>query len=357
MAIRKVGDCRILGPLGKGGMAQVYRGLHEGLQREVAIKELTPDAAKSAEQLSRFKRESMALAGFRHQHIVTLYDLIEKNDGLYMVMELVDGPTLGDLIKEAALPAEAVAVIGLQLASALEHAHFHRVVHRDLKPANVMINSWGEVKLMDFGIAQQEDLGRLTRTGMAVGTPSYMSPEQVTGGVVDPRSDIYSLGVMLYEALSGKRPFTGTNPGEVFARVTTGNCEKLHKVMKKAPRALTQVIEKAMAKDPEKRFADATALRRAFEDLLMRLDRSPSAVLVAFLHARKRITESEALARLSHTELTQLLRLSPHELASVRRPKWGRALVMGVLIGTAIASYPEWGPRARQVLAGFRKAP
>src|SRR3989338_7079859 len=116
MAIRKVGDCRILGPLGKGGMAQVYRGVHEGLQREVAIKELAPDAAKSAEQLSRFKRESMALAGFRHQHI----------------------PTLCDLIKEAARPAEAVAVIGLQLASALEHAHFHRVVHRDLKPANVM---------------------------------------------------------------------------------------------------------------------------------------------------------------------------------------------------------------------------
>jgi eukaryotic-like serine/threonine-protein kinase len=350
-----VGDCRILGPLGKGGMAQVYRGLHEGLQREVAIKELAPDAAKSAEQLSRFKRESMALAGFRHQHIVTLYDLIEKNDGLYMVMELVDGPTLGDLIKEAALPAEAVAVIGLQLASALEHAHFHRVVHRDLKPANVMINSWGEVKLMDFGIAQQEDLDRLTRTGMAVGTPSYMSPEQVTGGAVDPRSDIYSLGVMLYEALSGKRPFVGANPGEVFAKVTTGKYDKLQKAAKKAPRALSAVIEKAMEREPGKRFADATALRRAFEDLLTKLDRSPSAVLVAFLRARKRITESEALARLSRTELTQLSKLSPHELVAVRRPKWGRAMVLGVLIGTAIASYPEWWPRAQKALAELKK--
>ena len=357
MAIRKVGDCRILGPLGKGGMALVYRGLHEGLQREVAIKELTADSAKSAEQLSRFKRESMALAGFRHQHIVTLYDLIEKNDGFYMIMELVDGPTLGDLIKEAPLPAEAVAVIGLQLASALEHAHFHRVVHRDLKPANVMINSWGEVKLMDFGIAQQEDLDRLTRTGMAVGTPSYMSPEQVTGGQVDPRSDIYSLGVMLYEAISGKRPFTGSNPGEVFAKVTTGKYEKLQKAAKKAPKALVAVIEKAMARDSGKRFSDATAMRRAFEDLLGRLDRSPSAVLVAFLRGRKRITESEALARLTHTELTQLSRLSPNELATVRRPRWGRALVLGVLIGTAIASYTQWGPRALHALQGLRKAP
>jgi serine/threonine-protein kinase len=355
MAIRKVGDCRILGPLGKGGMAQVYRGVHEGLQREVAIKELTPDSAKSAEQLSRFKRESMALAGFRHQNIVTLYDLIEKNDGLYMVMELVDGPTLGDLIKEAALPAEAVAVIGLQLSSALEHAHFHRVVHRDLKPANVMINSWGEVKLMDFGIAQQEDLDRLTRTGMAVGTPAYMSPEQVTGGAVDPRSDIYSLGVMLYEALSGKRPFTGATPAEVFAKVTTGKFEKLQKVVKKAPKGLTKIIERAMASKPSERFADATALRRAFEDLLTGIDRAPSAVLVAFLRSRQKITETEALARLNKTELTQLSKLSASELASVRGTRWGRALIAGVLIGTAIASYPEWGPRARQVLAGFRK--
>jgi eukaryotic-like serine/threonine-protein kinase len=345
VAIRKVGDCRILGPLGKGGMAQVYRGVHEVLQREVAIKELSPEAAKSAEQLSRFKRESMALAGFRHQHIVTLYDLIEKNDGLYMIMELVDGPTLAELIKEAPLPADAVAVIGLQLASALEHAHFHRVVHRDLKPANVMLNSWGDAKLMDFGIAQQEDLDRLTRTGMAVGTPAYMSPEQVTGGAVDPRSDVYSLGVMLYEALAGKRPFTGANPGEVFARLTTGKKEKLVRAAPKVPKALAQVIEKAMSLKPDDRYADATALRRAFEALLARLDRSPSSLLVAFLRSRKRLTESEALARLSHTELTQLSQLSPQELATVRGPRWGLALLGGVALGVAIASFEGWWPR------------
>ncbi|MFZ5444403.1 MAG: serine/threonine-protein kinase [Myxococcota bacterium] len=355
MAIRKVGDCRILGPLGKGGMAQVYRGLHEGLQREVAIKELSPDAAKNSEQLSRFKRESMALAGFRHQHIVTLYDLIEKNDGLYMVMELVDGPTLSELIKESPLPPDAVAVIGLQLASALEHAHFHRVVHRDLKPGNVMISSWGDVKLMDFGIAQQEDLDRLTRAGMAVGTPAYMSPEQVTGGQVDARSDIYSLGVMLYEALSGKRPFSGANPGEVFARVTAGKKEApLARVAPKAPKSLVSIIEKAMARDPDKRFADATALRKAFQELLARIERSPSAVLVAFLRSRNRLSESEVLARLSHTELTQLSQLSPQELAVVRRPRWGLALAFGVLLGVAISSFEQWWPRLEQVFANLR---
>ena len=222
MAIRKVGDCRLLGPLGKGGMALVYRGVHETLQREVAIKELTAEAARDAEKMSRFKREAMALAAFHHQHIVTLYDLIEKNDAWYMVMEFVDGPTLGELIKEAPLPPQVVMVVALQLAQALEHAHFQKVVHRDLKPGNVMLSKTGETKLMDFGIVQNEELDRLTKAGLAVGTPAYMSPEQVTGAPVDVRSDLYSLGVVLFEALAGKRPFTGNNPGEVFAKVTTG---------------------------------------------------------------------------------------------------------------------------------------
>ena len=335
-------------------MAQVYRAVHEGLQREVAIKELTPDAAKNKEALSRFKRESMALAGFRHQHIVTLFDLVEKNDGFYMVMELVDGPTLSELIKEAPLPPDAVCIIGLQLASALEHAHFHRVVHRDLKPGNVMINSWGEVKLMDFGIAQQEDLDRLTRTGMAVGTPSYMSPEQVMGGLVDARSDIYSLGVMLYEALAGKRPFTGANPAEVFAKVTTGQHEPLSKAAKGAPKHLVKVIEQAMSRDAKDRFVDASALRRAFESLLTRLERSPSAVLVNFLRSRKKITETEALARLSQTELTALSQLSPAELATVRKPRWGLAIMFGALLGAAISSFPEWWPRLMTAVDSYR---
>jgi serine/threonine-protein kinase len=357
MAIRKVGDCRILGPLGKGGMAVVYRALHESLQREVAIKELSPDGAKNAEAMSRFKREAMALAGFRHQHIVTLYDLIEKNDGWYMVMELVDGPTLAELIKEAPLPPEAVAVLGLQLASALEHAHFHRVVHRDIKPGNVMLSTWGDAKLMDFGIVQTAELERLTQTGMAVGTPAYMSPEQVTGATVDPRSDLYSLGVVLYEALSGKRPYTGTNPGEVFAKVTTGRREALKKAAPKAPRALRDVIEKAMAVKADERYPDATALRRAFEALLAGLDSSPSAVLVNFLRKRNRITESEALARLSQTQLTQLSQLSPAELAAVRRPRYGLSLLVGVLVGGAVSAREFWWPLLTHWLAGLGGRP
>jgi eukaryotic-like serine/threonine-protein kinase len=333
MAIRKVGDCRILGQLGKGGMAQVYRGVHELLQREVAIKELSPVSAKDPEKMSRFKREAMALACFHHQHIVTLYDFIEKNEGWYMVMELVDGPTLSELIKEAPIPSQVVSVVALQLSQALEHAHFQRVVHRDLKPGNIMVSKQGETKLMDFGIAQNEDLDRLTKTGLAVGTPAYMSPEQVTGAPVDVRSDVYSLGVVLFEALAGTRPFSGSNPGEVFAKVTQGKRESLKKMAPMTPRPLREVVERMLSLRPEDRFPDATSLRHALEPMLAGLDKPPSALMVNFLRARQKMTESEALARLSQTDLSQLSALSPAELSAVRGPRWGLGLTFGLALG------------------------
>jgi eukaryotic-like serine/threonine-protein kinase len=344
MAIRKVGDCRILGPLGKGGMAVVYRAIHESLQREVALKELPKDRAANQESFARFKREAMAMAQFRHQHIVTLYDFIEKNDSHYMVMELVDGPTLHDLVREGAFPPEVVAAIGLQLLLALEHAHFHKVVHRDLKPQNVMLSSWGDTKLMDFGISQNEDLARLTQTGMAVGTPNYMSPEQVGGETVDARSDVYSLGIVLYELLSGKRPYAGAEAGEVFSKVVLGKREPLRKVAPKAPRRLVSVIERCIRVKRSQRFADATAARKAFEDLLSQVEQSPSAILVNFLRSRKRLTESEAMQRLSRDDLESLSQLSPVELASVRGPRWKRTLLAGTVVGLTVASYDKWAP-------------
>src|SRR5262249_33565834 len=156
----------------------------------VAIKELLANPHANDEMVSRFRREALALAAFRHQNIVTLYDLVEKGDSLLMVMEYVDGPTLGQLLQGGALPPEVAAVLGARLAAALEHAHSHRILHRDLKPANVMVTALGEIKLMDFGIAKDEGLTALTREGLAVGTPSYMSPEQVAGEELDPRSDV-----------------------------------------------------------------------------------------------------------------------------------------------------------------------
>ena len=170
---RKVAVYRILGELGRGGMARVYKGIHEDLGREVAIKELLVEP-RNKEAASRFRREALALASFRHQNIVTLYDLIDKNGTPYMVLELVDGPTVSELIKQGPLPAEVAATIVAAVASALEHAHLAHITHRDVKPSNVMLTRAGGVKLMDFGIAKDSELTDLTREGLAVGTPAYM---------------------------------------------------------------------------------------------------------------------------------------------------------------------------------------
>jgi eukaryotic-like serine/threonine-protein kinase len=321
-------------------MAEVFRGLHEPLQREVAIKVLPAVSAASPEVLSRFRREALALAAFHHQHIVTLYDLIEKNDGWYLVMELVDGPTLLELLKERPLPPEVVAVVGLQLCRALEHAHLRKVVHRDLKPANVMISKQGETKLMDFGIAQNDDLERLTQLGQVVGTPSYMSPEQISGSHVDARTDLYSLGVVLYEALSGVKPFTGATAGEIFSRVVSGKHRPLRRAAPGTPRALSALIATLMAQEAKKRFQDATLARRAFESLVDTLHRSPEAVLVGFLRARERISESEARSRLSPTELEQ----DRSGLGTPPRRRWALGLLVGTVLGFLLSTSPHWWP-------------
>jgi serine/threonine-protein kinase len=288
-------------------MALVYRGLHEMIQREVAIKELLPEGQRDKESLSRFRREALALAAFRHQNIVTLYDLVEKNESLFMVMEFVDGPTLQALIKEGPLPPDVAAILGARIASALDHAHFRHIIHRDLKPANVMLTKAGEVKLMDFGVAKDVGLEALTQQGMAVGTPSYMSPEQVTGAPVDPRTDLFSLGVLLYEALSGARPFQGRTAGEVFAKIRDGKYTPLHKVAPGVPRPLARVVARCLEVKPADRFPDAAALRRELDVFLAReVTVSHPALLVAFLRHRQKLTETEALAHLTQDELSVL---------------------------------------------------
>jgi serine/threonine-protein kinase len=285
-------------------MATVYRAVHETLQREVAIKELTADSMRDREAQSRFRREALALANFRHQNIVTLYDLVEKNDALYMIMEYVDGPTLQQLLKEGPLPPDVVAIIGARVASALDHAHFSRIIHRDIKPANVMLTKTGEVKLMDFGIAKDEGMEALTKEGIAIGTPSYMSPEQVTGAALDGRTDMFSLGVVMYECLTGVRPFTGATAGEVFARIRDGKAKPVSKVAPHVPPPLELVIRRCMKVKIDQRYFDAAELRRDLEMHLARqVSISHQAMMVAFLRHRNKITETEALARLTSHEM------------------------------------------------------
>jgi eukaryotic-like serine/threonine-protein kinase len=340
---RKIGAYRVLGELGRGGMAQVYRGLHEQLQREVALKEMLADPHRDMEAVSRFRREALALAAFRHQNIVSLYDLVEKNDVLFMVMEFVDGPTLQELIREGPLPAEVAAVIAARITSALEHAHLRHIVHRDLKPANVMLAKCGEVKLMDFGVAKDAGLEALTAEGMAVGTPSYMSPEQVTGTPVDPRTDLFALGVLLYEMLVGTRPFLGRHAGEVFARIREGKYTPLGKIAPQVPRPLVDIVRRALQTKPEARYPDAAAMRRDLELFLARrVDVSHEALLIGFLRHRQKLTESEALTHLSQAELSAVTSFERPARSSRRLGPWWLA-VLAVALGLGAGAYASLG--------------
>jgi serine/threonine protein kinase len=358
---KKVGPYRFLDEIGKGGMAQVYRGLHETLEREVAIKELLPRAANDKDTVSRFRREALALATFRHQNIVTVYDLVEKSGAQFLILEYVDGPTLLELLKQGPLPPIAAAVVGAQLASALEHAHFHRIIHRDLKPGNVMLTGLGEVKLMDFGIARDEELGSITKTGMAVGTPAYMSPEQVTGGALDQRTDVYSLGAVLYECLSGLRAFSGQGAGEIFARVRDGRFRPLSKIAPEIPSGLARIVKRAMQTRAAKRHSGAAELRRELETFIAGQLRSSSAnLLMAFLHSRGKLSEREALEHVTAAELELMKRLdaqTAHSALSVEpeapRRSGARWLLGGLLLATAGALawlHPLWWPSVLPLL-------
>jgi serine/threonine-protein kinase len=334
---KKIGAYRVLSAVGRGGMAVVYRGIHESLQREVAIKELLPAAVLDKEAKSRFHREALALAAFRHQNIVTLYDLVEKNDSLFMVMEFVDGPTLQALLREGPLPVPVAAVVGARVASALDHAHFNRIIHRDIKPANIMLTKAGEVKLMDFGIAKDEALLTLTQHGMAVGTPSYMSPEQVKGQPLDPRTDLFSLGVVLYEMLSGQRPFSGQSTSEVFAKIRDGKYPPLEKLKPDVPGPLRKLVRRALKGRLDRRYQDAAKIRGELELFLAKEVRcSHQALLVAFLQQRKLLTETELRARLNERELTLLSSWGP--LHRRRRP-WKRWAVAAALLGGALGAF------------------
>ena len=212
-----IGPYEILTLLGSGGMGAVYRARDERLQREVAIKVLAPGVLVDDEARTRFRREALALARFSHPGIAAVYDVGTHDGSDFLVMECVPGVTLAERLKSGPLSVQEALLLAIEVASALEEAHEHGVIHRDLKPANVILTPKGHAKVLDFGVAKirastgADDAARtLTAFGTTVGTPLYMSPEQTMGESVDARSDLWSLGAMLYEALIGSPPFHGS---------------------------------------------------------------------------------------------------------------------------------------------------
>jgi eukaryotic-like serine/threonine-protein kinase len=259
-----------LGRLGGGGMAEVYLVRDELLDREVAFKVPRRRQAASGEFVERFRREARHVAALSHPNIVQVYDAGETSDGTpYMAMEYVSGGTLRDqLLERGTLPARAAATLVLQVAGALSAAHASGVIHRDVKPENVLVSESGDAKVADFGIARATDATAITKTCHVLGTVRYLSPEQAMGREVTPASDLYSLGVLLYEALTGEAPFVAEGPIAVAMKHLTQEPRPLHELEPSVPEALETITRKLLEKRPEERYGSAAALADDLERFL-----------------------------------------------------------------------------------------
>lgn len=268
-----LGRYQIEGRLGEGAMADVFRAHDPGIGRTVAIKVLKPEYGRDPELGERFLREARAAGALNHPNIATIYDVGEADGVAYIAMELIEGQPLDALLQaQGRLPYERVLALGQQLASALDYAHKAGVVHRDVKPSNILLSADGRTaKLLDFGVARIGDIdvsgaeGRLARTqvGQMIGTPRYMSPEQALGVPVDRRSDLFSLGVVLYEMVTGKVAFPGMGLATLAIQIAQERVEPIERSAADCPPGLRFVIDKLLAKKPDQRFADGDAVYQA----------------------------------------------------------------------------------------------
>ncbi len=259
---KTVGRYRVEALVGRGGMGVVYRGTQSSLNRSVAIKILPPDLAEDQEFVRRFHQEAKAIAGLAHENIVYVFDIEEHEGTTYIVMEFIDGASLTSARDAGPLDVDEVRRIGIGVARALGHAHQRGIIHRDVKSANVMRTLDGRVKLTDFGIARVEG-GMKTLTGFLPGTPAYMAPEQLQRGEVSPRSDLYSLGVLLFELSTGRLPWKGSDPISLALRRLTEDPPRARAFNPAVPDWLEEVILKLMARSPEERYASAAEVEQA----------------------------------------------------------------------------------------------
>jgi serine/threonine protein kinase len=268
---RTLAHYRINTAIGAGGMGEVYRATDSKLGREVALKVLPPDMARDPERLARFQREARAVAALNHPHIVTIYS-VEESDGVhFLTMELVEGQSLDHRIPEGGLPVQQIVEIAGALADALAAAHDKGIVHRDLKPANVMVTEEGRVKVLDFGLAKEIRAANSsdatmtsaghTEVGLVMGTPRYMSPEQIAGRTLDHRTDIFSLGIILYEMSTGWRPFAGTSSAELASAILRDTPPLVTDLRANLPADLARIIRHCLEKSAADRFQSARDIR------------------------------------------------------------------------------------------------
>ena len=281
-----LGHYRILGPLGKGAMGEVYAAEDTRLHRRVAIKVLPPLLAGDAERRHRFEREAQAIAALNHPNIVTIHS-VEQDDGVpFLTMELVEGKSLAESIRTGGLPTDALLRVGIAVSDAMAAAHQRGITHRDIKPGNIMVSPEGRVKVLDFGLAKLREAEAeeaaeavtrvptqdLTGEGRIIGTVAYMSPEQAEGKPVDPRSDIFSLGVVLHELATGEKPFKGETTVSLISSILKDTPASVTEINPLLPAGLARVIRRSLAKDPSRRYQTAIDLRNDLEDLKQEVD-------------------------------------------------------------------------------------
>jgi eukaryotic-like serine/threonine-protein kinase len=267
----------ILSPIGKGGMGEVYRARDTRLGREVAIKTLPANLPRGGEHLARFRREARAASALNHPHICTIYDLSEHTDTPFIVMELLKGETLGDLLVRGPVALDRAVDLGIQLADALEAAHAEGIIHRDIKPANIFVTTRGDAKILDFGVAriqhavvedvQTEAADFITYGGGVIGTVAYMSPEQARGESLDATTDLFSLGVVLYEMTTGRMAFPGPTTAVIFNRILSSAVDPATAVNPALPKALDALFARLLAKERDRRYSSARELRADLQAL------------------------------------------------------------------------------------------
>src|SRR5688500_15619465 len=378
-AKKKIGRYKILGELGRGAMGIVYRAQDPALDRVVALKTiiLADDAEGREEYQKRFFLEAKAAGKLTHPSIVTTYDFGEQDGVAYLAMELLEGTDLRTRLKEGALPPAEAVEVARQVAEGLGFAHERGIVHRDVKPGNIMLLERGRAKIMDFGLARMRAADHKTVTGMVLGTPKYMSPEQVAGSPVDQRSDLFSLGIVLYEMLTGGRLFGAEDMTQIMHNVTYQEHEPPTRLKPELPAMLDFVVARALKKDPASRYQDAAELAADLSTCLtelrargattaaeptgtrtVKIERSaeppsdaPTARAIATdtrLPLARQFDSSAALERLASPSRSDRKRLSrvPKSVGLLRRLMSDgpvRRLFVALVIAAALGGYIAWG--------------
>jgi len=279
-----LGPYEILSLLGVGGMGEVYKARDTRLARTVAIKVVSRRLASDRDFRARFDREAHLVSRLNHPNICTLYDVGRQDSLDYLVIEYIEGDSLARLLKEGPLPLAQALDVVVQAAHALSHAHQQRIIHRDIKPANLMVTQSGTVKVLDFGVAKIEEPAEASRSGAALGTLAYMAPEQLRGDAVQPSTDVWSLGCLLHEMVTGARPFAGETDATLVANILSGTPKPLSASV---PPALRAVIDKSLQKEPERRYQSAAEFGAAAASCLNdapvveSASRSPKVIAIA----------------------------------------------------------------------------